>query len=235
MKRLQARTLYRVTCARCTSTGSAEIGITGVGTEVVDRAHQDITSSTFLDPFAPPALPGLNARMGPLTPAQPALRTGRFLARNPALEHRSRRHAGLPASRRRTFRPFRLQPPLAAPGPWSGFAPQAYRQHDSRSSASLLRDHRVSWASPLGSRLATTTGRIEFVILRTGRSPPVALHLLSRERSYHRLQSTDLTLAGTPTPRIQRAHRRTATVGLSNRALLGKPAVAPQSDPSIQI
>ena len=211
MKSLQASTLYRVTCARCTSTGSAEIGITGVGTEVVDHAHQDITSSTFLDPFAPPALPGFNALMGPLTPAQPALRTGRFLVRNPAHEHRSYRHAGLPASRRRIFRPFRLQPPLVAPGPWSGFVPQADRQHDLRSSASLLRDHRVTWASPLASRLATTTGRIEFVLLRTGHSPPVALHLLSRERSYLRLQSTDHTLAGTSTPLIQRAHRRTGT------------------------
>jgi len=230
MKRLQTRTLYRVTCARCTSTGSAEFGITRLGTEVVDRAHQDITASTFLDPFAPPALPGFNALMGPLTPAQPALRTGRFLARNPARQHPSRRPAGLPASPRRTFRPFRRQPPLVAPGPWSAFVPQAYRQHDLRSSASLRRDHRVSRASPLGSRLATTRGRIEFVILRTGRSPPVALHPLSRERSYHRLQSTDLTLAGTCTPLIQRAHRRTARGGLPapELARADKPPLVPK-------
>jgi hypothetical protein len=31
-------------------------------------------------------------------------------------------------------------------------------------------------------------GRIEFLIVRTGRSPPVALHLASRRRSYSRLQ-----------------------------------------------
>ena len=35
----------------------------------------------------------------------------------------------------------------------------------------------VSWASPFSGRLATTTGRNEFVILRTGYSPPVASHL----------------------------------------------------------
>jgi hypothetical protein len=71
-------------------------------------------------------------------------------------------------------------------------------------------DHRVIWASPFTRGLATTTGRIEFVILRTGRSPPVALHLPSRGRSYPRLQSTDLTMTGTFTPLIQRAYRRTS-------------------------
>jgi hypothetical protein len=34
------------------------------------------------------------------------------------------------------------------------------------------------------SRLAGNTGRIEFVILRTGLSPPVALHPALRRRSY---------------------------------------------------
>ena len=209
MKNFRTGTLYRVTCARCTSIGTAKFG-----TEIVNRVCQDVTSSTSLDSFAPPALPGLNALMGPLTPAQPALRTGRFLARNPAHEHRLCRHPGLPVSRRRAFRPFRLQPPLAAP--WPGLVWDhglTARRRTRRSFASPSRDQSVIWASPPGSRLATTKGRIEFVILRTGRSPPVALHLLSRERSYLRLQSTDHTLTGTCTPLIQRAHRRTATAG----------------------
>src|SRR6202048_4970266 len=34
-----------------------------------------------------------------------------------------------------------------------------------------------------------TPGRIEFVILRTGRSPPTALHFTSRRRSCSRLQA----------------------------------------------
>ena len=53
----------------------------------------------------------------------------------------------------------------------------------------------VIWASPFPSRLATTKGRIEFALarpfqpmLRTNRSPPVALHPASRRRSYVRLQ-----------------------------------------------
>ena len=73
-----------------------------------------------------------------------------------------------------------------------------------------FRDHRVTWASPLPSRLAATTGRIEFVkFLRTGRSPPVALHPLSRGRSYLQLQSPNQTPARTYTSLIRCAHRRT--------------------------
>src|SRR3990172_712879 len=86
------------------------------------------------------------------------------------------------------------------------FSPRAYRvvrrPHPSR-------NHGVTWASPFPSRLATTTGRIEFVSLRTGRSPPVASHLSSRRRSYLRLQSSNPTPTGTSTPLIQRARRRT--------------------------
>ena len=52
----------------------------------------------------------------------------------------------------------------------------------------------ASWASPEPCRLATTTGRIEFVILRTKRSLPVALHLLLRERSYLLLMGSDLPM-----------------------------------------
>ena len=45
------------------------------------------------------------------------------------------------------------------------------------------------WASPFTSRLAGRPGRIGFVILRTARSPPVALHPLLRGRSYFQLQA----------------------------------------------
>ena len=69
----------------------------------------------------------------------------------------------------------------------------------------------VIWASPFPSRLAAATGRIEFVSLRTSRSPPVALHPVSRRRSYRWLQSPDRTLAGTFTLPIPCARRRTRT------------------------
>ena len=45
------------------------------------------------------------------------------------------------------------------------------------------------WASPYPCRLATNTGRIEFVILRTGSSLPVAPHLVSRRRNNSSLQA----------------------------------------------
>ena len=52
-------------------------------------------------------------------------------------------------------------------------------------------------------------GRIEFVILRTSRSPPAAPHLASRRRSCSRLQVT-LTWRGLPPLRPRRALRRTS-------------------------
>ncbi len=69
----------------------------------------------------------------------------------------------------------------------------------------------VTWASPLASRRATATGRIEFVtILWTGRSPAVALHLPSRGRSYLPLQSSGPTLTRTFTSLIRCARKRTS-------------------------
>ncbi len=64
--------------------------------------------------------------------------------------------------------------------------------------------------SPLASRLPDWLGRIRFVILRTGRSPPVASHLSSRRRSYFRLQVRNVNLVGTFTPPINRLQRRTS-------------------------
>ena len=43
--------------------------------------------------------------------------------------------------------------------------------------------------SSFGSRLTVMQSRIEFVILRTNRSPPVAPYLASRQRSYIRLRA----------------------------------------------
>jgi hypothetical protein len=68
-------------------------------------------TSTFLRSFARRALPRVFARMNALTPGRPALR---ILIRDN--EHRPCVRSGLPASCYRTFRPFRLQPPVVAPG-----------------------------------------------------------------------------------------------------------------------
>jgi hypothetical protein len=45
------------------------------------------------------------------------------------------------------------------------------------------------WVSPLEGRLTEHYGRIEFVILRTGPSPSVALHTASWRRSFFRFQA----------------------------------------------
>ena len=103
------------------------------------------------------------------------------------------------------------------------FVPQAYRQDDPRV-ACVPSGPCVSWTSPLGSRLVTTKSRIEFVILRTGSSPPVALHLPSRGRSYLLLQNADHALVGTLTPLVHHAHRRTATAGLPSSASSDLPS-----------
>jgi hypothetical protein len=52
--------------------------------------------------------------------------------------------------------------------------------------ASVTREFRTS---PWNRRLAAALRRIEFVLLRTNSSPPVALHPASQRRSYLRLRS----------------------------------------------
>ena len=64
-------------------------------------------------------------------------------------------------------------------------------------------------ASHMASRLATLLGRIEFVILRTGRSPPAALHLASRRRSCIRFQPGAPIPGGDLHPSDHHARRRT--------------------------
>ena len=121
--------------------------------------------STFLPPFAPPALPGFNATMRALTPAR-GLASGlcglplsplRLVARVSSLH--VPHLPGSPSPSTAQFQPIALSPVLSA------------------SEASRL--SRV-WASPFHRRLANCYGRTEFVILRIARSPRVAPHLTSR-------------------------------------------------------
>jgi hypothetical protein len=67
-------------------------------------------------------------------------------------------------------------------------------------------------------RLATTTDRIEFVILRTGHSPPGALHLPSLGRSSFRLRDADSIPTRTSTSLVQCTCGRT----LANRRSLSR-------------
>ena len=136
-------------------------------------------TSTFLRPFAPRALPRFLARMDALTPERPVLR---ILIRDN--ERRACFRSGLLASRNKSSDRSASNHLLSPPGVGLGFFPELTARPFDRIP---FRNQSVIWASPLPSRLATTAGRIEFVILRTSRSPPVALHPLSRGRSYVRL------------------------------------------------
>ena len=89
---------------------------------------------------------------------------------------------------------------MAIPSPpTSGPPPVAFARYPSARAASCV------CRSGLRRCLADSSdsgGRIEFVILRTGRVPPIALHPASRRRSYRRLQAgermpgEDLHLSG---------------------------------------
>ena len=115
----------------------------------------------------------------------------------------------------RTFRPFRLQSPSVAPTAWPVFHSRTYRRNRSEERVPPTKQGSagVSWASPWDCWLAATKGRIEFVILRTSRSPPDALHLPSRGRSFVRLRQPGRPPTGTRTLLVQYTCNRTAPGG----------------------
>jgi len=137
-------------------------------------------ASTFLPPFAPRPLRRLIAPMEALTPARlfPTRRSPCF-THVTFLHHSVPNHLMFPCRRFVTLRASAQRDSF--PGSFSELV--------------VLLPSRVQ-ASPLVGRLAGTYGRIGFVILRTGRSPPVALHPALRRRSYSRLQAVALTWRG---------------------------------------
>jgi hypothetical protein len=154
---------------RRVSTGSSLAALVG------SVRSQDVScrSSTFLRPFAPRPLRRFNATMDALTPMEPALRLG-------AHEHRP----NTPQVSRIHLPDLPTIPP---PTTWCA-RPSLYHAAHQRRRLPTPQWGPV-WVSPLSSRLTAAPGRIEFVILRTGRSPPAALHPASRRRSYGRLQT----------------------------------------------
>ena len=90
----------------------------------------------------------------------------------------SPRAAGLPACLRSLHLPS-IPPPATLRAPVSLYTPQT-------SVPDVFR------TSPWKSRLVATHCRIEFVVLRTASSPPVAPHPASQRRSYLRLQGLGL-------------------------------------------
>ena len=156
-------------------------------------------ASTFLRPLAPRPLRRFNATMGALTPARlsPPRRSPRFM------------YTAL----------------ATIPSPTTRCAPAAaFTRYPSARRVSRCRGSRLRHSSA-GS--PDTPGRIEFVILRTGRSPPVAFHPASRRRGYFRLQAGE-RIPGADLHRSDhvhsRAHRQAPSEPSSgNRALSACP------------
>ena len=195
----------------------------------------DPFASTFLRPFAPRALPRFFARMDALTSAgvvgDPGLRRSVRSCRSrrgpqagplavwprPVCHLFPSANALIPDSSpclpRSTFRSFRPQS-LSHLSSDIAFARYLSRVRLLRLSPGQTWTgrwdrRRTVRGSPSAWRLPGRFGRIGFVILRTDLSPPVALHPVSRRRSYFRLQACNVHLVGTCTPLIERFHRRT--------------------------
>jgi hypothetical protein len=140
--------------------------------------------STFLHPFAPSPLRDFFAPMGALTPAQPGSSGRSSMNSGSFSEQVSLIHA-------------------------SGLLDHSVSTHLMRHCRRFLTLPFSSTASRFRSRLPPciagspiTPGRIEFVILRTGRSPPAAPHHASLRRSCTRFQAGErmpwrLTLVAT--------------------------------------
>jgi hypothetical protein len=135
------------------------------------RHRSALFESTFLHPFAPSPLRDFFAPMGALTPAQPGSSGRSSMNSGSFSEQLSLIHA-------------------------SGLLDHSVSTHLMRHCRRFLTLPFSSTASRFRSRLRPciagspiTPGRIEFVILRTGRSPPAAPHHASLRRSCIRLQA----------------------------------------------
>ena len=168
-------------------------------------------ASTFLHPFARRALPRVFAPMGALTPVRSALRPPRGM--NTALSpDRS------PCFTSRAF--AAIPPPLTRRSTVVAFARDPSERRLPRVFAGPRLHHWLA-GSPVPS------GRIEFVILRTGRSPSDALHLLSRERSFRRLQAG----ARLPEGDFHPSDPRSLTGALAQRFIAGDACPASRGSP----
>jgi len=142
-------------------------------------------SSTFLHPFAPGPLRPFLATMGALTPARsvaPVLGLFPAASRSAPREQVSLIHAlGLPTI------------PSPTTCGCSASSSQGALPRQRVGPRLLLATASATENSGLRLSLAGSphhAGRIEFVILRTGRSPPAASHPVSRRRSCSQLRVT---------------------------------------------
>jgi hypothetical protein len=195
------------------------------------RSHGHSTF-TSLRPFAPPELPGFIATMNALTPAPgpcpevvSSVRISRQVRHDlrarpiwvwRALCHRSPQGVTPSQGQVSLFTSLHLR---SIPSPTTPCRPDALSGFSTSGLPShmLIRHAVPSRAERLGFRhLLAGSPRQQAesssLALRTGLSPPIALHLPSQERSYLRLQGARRSLTRTPTSPIQRHHRRTSRI-----------------------
>ena len=153
-----------------------------------------LSTSTFLRPLAPRALPRFFATMDALTPA------GRFFG--PCGHERRLFPAGLPASLAHTSNPSVPNHPTAPAPAFCSAHALALLGTASHWTLPLIGGRGtaptgvLAWASLRTRRLAGRCGRIGFTLfhvyvtlLRTGCSPPAALHPVLPRRSSLRFQA----------------------------------------------
>ena len=186
----------------------------GVRTGLLSRRHchrllfpgSSLHASTFLPPFAPRALPRFIAPMRALTSAVPASPT-RALTRLRISMLRLPGLKTIPSPTTFTPCPCRRlhTTPIAAGFPIT---------RQTRRIPGVVVD-RV-WISPLPSRLTGRLGRNGFALLRTGRSPPVASHLMRSsipcravEAVTFRYRAESDSLKRTSTSLTKQTHTRT--------------------------
>ncbi len=108
----------------------------------------------------------------------------------------------------RVFCPFRLQPPYVVPVRRSGFRTTGLTAATLLTEVRTDRQRRLlGFATGKQARHDVWPNRVR--CLRTGHSPPVALHLTSRPRSYIWLPGSDLTWTRTFTSLVRSTHKRT--------------------------
>jgi len=160
-------------------------------------------ASTFLCPFAPPSFQGFSATMDTLTSVRLSA-TGQISLLNVTLPstHSVLNHLMPPCHRFLGPMLFQRDRLAAARSRLSRVT-----RCRSRATGVLLP---LLWISPLPSRLIATSSRSRFALLRTGRSPPAALHPASRRRSCSRLHTEHVHMERTYTALTRCAHRRTS-------------------------
>ena len=177
--------------------------------------------STFLRPFAPPALPGFLATMDALTPAGWVDLGGAAVFRSCRSRRRPQAWSVWVWPNRRHLCP---QDPSRNPGQVSLLHVNEPSDHSVSNhhlpfrSGIVWRDPNGPTPSGLRHSLASSPkqpAESSSPKLRTGHSPAVALHPLSRGRSYHRLQSPRRTLARTFTSLVRCARRRTSAARIA--------------------